>query len=277
MKLRRDKPLVTQVNSFESAEKACCACFKSKYAWPANAGRGAAFAPKQTCDTCYVADIYGTDSKAPLIIDVPRPGATDPALKPGCQNLCDQKVAPKFCGYKHVEPGTGKETFVEYTGKGACDKYVADPFFVQMVTRGQGSVCDFAQMQKACPLACKLPQCIKADAADVAYEKTSQSKVTEIHEWNWNCAGGDAPEDGGKWLTGQVEGEPESTRAPFLMCKEDDGWSCPSADDADDLVLKVGEKEPTKVNLPNGSAESVATMSLPVIDGAASVAASASR
>lgn len=262
-KIRQQKPLVTQVNAFETADKACCACFRSKYAWPANAALGAAFAPKQTCDTCYVTDLYGIDAKAAVVFDVPKPKPDAPL--PRCANFCDSVPGHPGCGYWHKEEGTGVEKEVSEIGPGACDRLFADPLFIEK-TGG----CDSPMIQFVCKTNCKVDGC---GASEGAYENTD-SKVEAVHEWNWNCASGNAPEDPQQWLKGPVEGEPESTRGPFIMCKEDAGWFCPS-DEGEDLKLEAGADAPIEVDDGNTQI-SVGTMSLPVIDGAASVAESVS-
>jgi len=96
-------------------------------------------------------------------------------------------------------------------------------------------LCDTV-MQNVCPTSCKAAGC-------GAYDET-KSKVEAVHEWNWNCASGNAPEDLSSWLTGPVEGEPESSRGPFLMCTEDQGWYCPFEDGPDlKLQQSLGERQ----------------------------------
>lgn len=264
-RLRRDRqPLVTKVNAFATQEEACCACFKSKYDWPANAGLGASFAPKQTCDTCYVTDLYGIDARAAVTLDVPRPLDDGTPKPPECADTCD--TIPDHPGCEYVNLENGVETRKAYFGPGACAGLIADPLFIQKMTGGNFPICD--AVGSICPTACGVNGC----GAEAAYTKT-ESKVEAVHEWNWNCASGNAPEDGGKWVVGPVEGEPESTRAPFLMCKEDGGWYCPFEEGAD-LKLEAGADLPKEIDEGGSATISVATMKLPVIDGAQSVAAS---
>lgn len=265
------KPLVTQVNAFETKEAACCACFKSKYAWPANAGLGAAFAPKQTCDTCYVMDAYGVAAKSAVVMDIPAPGA-DADLPSNCFDYCDHPAMPApGCNYRHVEAGTGIVTERAERGDGACEKLIADPLFASEMTAGQMDVCDHPEVKHVCRATCQSKE--HGCAAEAAYDQT-KSKVMAVHEWNWNCASGNAPEDPASWFVGPVEGEPESTRGPFLMCKEDAGWYCPD-DEGADTKLEAGAEKPIEVEDGSGQI-SVGTMTLPVIDGAQSVAASVS-
>lgn len=270
--LRKKQPLVTQVNAFATKEQACCACFKSKYAWPANAGLGAAFAPKQTCDTCYVTDIYGIPAKEKVVFSVAAPkldaGKPPP---PVCTNICDILPAPA-CSYTDIEAGTGKTTYVEAVGPGACDKLINDPLFQG---RSGGNPCAFLEANGfLCPNSCGRGKDGSQCGSGAAYEQTD-SKVMAVHEWNWNCASGNAPEDSQPWLTGPVEGEPESARGPFIMCKEDAGWYCPVEDGAD-LKMEAGADKPVEVDEGGSDQYSVGTMTLPVIDGATSVAASVS-
>lgn len=262
------KPLVTQTNAFATEEEACCACFKSKYAWPANAGLGAAFAPKQTCDTCYVTDIYGIPNKAAVTMAVPRPKDDGAPAPPQCQDRCDASGAPG-CEYYYQEAGTGRVTSKQYFGPGACAGWISDPTFIEQATGGKFPVCDLVGF--ICPSACKYNGC---GGGDPAYE-TTDSKVMAVHEWNWNCASGNAPEDAAKWLSGPVEGEPESTRGPFKMCKEDAGWYCPF-EDSPDLKLEAGTDTPVEIEEGGSTTISVSTMSLPVIDGGRTVAESTS-
>lgn len=174
---RSQQPLVTGTAAFNTAKEACCGCFRSKYAWPANAALGAAFAPKETCDTCYVHDVYGVASE-------------------------DVEKAHK-----------------------------------------QGA----------------------AVGGTDAYETVDNSEVEGVHEWNWNCASGNAPEDESEWKLGPVEGEP-AARAAFLMCKESMGWTCPS-DIEDDLKLEAGADKPKVDDSEGGPSEpTVETMALPKID-----------
>jgi len=259
-KLRRDGPLVTQVDSFETKEKACCSCFKSKYAWPANAALGAAFAPKQTCDTCYVTDLYGIDAKGPVIVGLPKPG--DDGLDE-CENKCDIDKEAEFC---RLFDDQGKK--IEYIGEGACDKLIADPFAQEKL--GKQDLCQHPGIQSHCKKSCGLTP----EKCGAAY-KTTKSKVEEVHEWNWNCASGKASENGADWVNGAVEGEPESTRAPFLLCEETSGWYCPF-EDGPDLKLAAGAETPVKIDEGGQDTELVGTMSLPVID-AAKMAATAAR
>lgn len=267
--VRRGKPLVTQVNAFATREEACCACFKSKYAWPANAGLGAAFAPKQTCDTCYVADIYGIDAKAPVVFGVPTPSSDNEKGVDGCTDRCDilNETNP-FCQYVYVPDGGGEKVHKKVEGPGACKQLINDPLFNEQMLKGTPAgtkLCD-GIMGLVCPTSCGKPGC-------GAYTQT-ESKVEAVHEWNWNCASGNAPEDAAEWLLGPVEGEPESARGPFLQCQEDKGWFCPF-DDGPDLRMRPQEDKPEEIEEGGGDQALVSTMTLPVIDGAMSAAASA--
>lgn len=49
--------------AFQNATDACCACFRSKAKLPENAGFIETFAPKFSCQKCYVSDKYHTDAK----------------------------------------------------------------------------------------------------------------------------------------------------------------------------------------------------------------------
>lgn len=131
-------------NAYKTSTDACCACFKRKYAWPENAGLSATFAPSKTCDTCYVSDRFGIDSRSAAIFESPvvssastggedlRDVATPAAF--GCQDVCDTQ---KGCGYKYVSPD-GIETDKEYYGPQACERFVADPLLVQEYKKNFG-------------------------------------------------------------------------------------------------------------------------------------------
>jgi len=144
-------------------------------------------------------------------------------------------------------------------------------FINEMTGSGDGDVCPL--VGGACKVACNVNGC--GGDSSGAYETTTQSKVQAIHEWNWNCASGNAPEDPAKWMTGPVEGEPESSRGPFVMCQEDGGWYCPF-EEGPDLKMEAGKDAPKEIEEGGSSVISVATMTLPVIDGGRSVAASVS-
>ena len=64
--------------AFPTAVAACCGCFRSKYAWPKNAGLAPTTAPSKTCGTCYVADRYGIEGFGGGVADVSSPGYRAP-------------------------------------------------------------------------------------------------------------------------------------------------------------------------------------------------------
>ena len=87
-----------------------------------------------------------------------------------------------------------------------------------------------------------------------------QSKVAEVHEWNWNCAEGDAPEDAAAWVQSSVvEGE-LAARGLYLMCQEEPGWFCSE----EGLERKAGAVLPRSVEDADESRKSVVgIMALP--------------
>jgi hypothetical protein len=278
--LRKKKPLVTQVNAFGTVQEACCACFRSKYKWPANAALGATFAPSQTCDTCYATDIYGIPAKEAVVLDIEAPpmslmqadaatrkaaedAAIDKAARKAAESAkakgmsevdeCHDRCSDWQCGItrggESYHPPMGPDAcrlFMEKLGMEHCGGFLGDYF---------------------CPTFCGKEGC---GGKDAAYTET-ESKVMAVHEWNWNCASGNAPEDAAEWLKGPVEGEP-AHRGPFLMCEEHNGWYCPF-EDGPDLKLVAGDEKPTEVD-EGDQAVSVGIMSLPIIDAGTSVAAS---
>ncbi|CAD7931043.1 unnamed protein product [Amoebophrya sp. A25] len=98
---------------------------------------------------------------------------------------------------------------------------------------------------------------------DEGYSQT-KAEVKAIHEWNWNCAEGKAPEDASEWEAGPVRGEP-SARDSFLMCKESAGWYCAS-ETGPDMKKGADSDEVTKIDDEVSGAETkVETMSMPEI------------
>ncbi|CAD7969331.1 unnamed protein product [Amoebophrya sp. A120] len=174
LKLKKNVVPITTGKVYPDAMAACCACFKVKYSFPENGGFAPTFALKHTCNTCYVADRYGTDAKEEETFDVP-------------------------AGHAKTEEG---------------------------------------------------------------YEQT-KAEVKAIHEWNWNCAEGKAPEDEAQFAAGPVPGEP-SARSSFLMCKEDPGWYC-AMEGGPDMKKPAGDGEVEKLDEDTGSDTLVETMSMPEI------------
>lgn len=72
LKKQGNKVPINTGKVYDTKEDACCACFKTKYSFPANAGFAATYAAKHTCDTCYVADRYGIDAEEESTFDVPK-------------------------------------------------------------------------------------------------------------------------------------------------------------------------------------------------------------
>eukprot|EP00392_Amoebophrya_sp_AT5.2_P008814 g8842.t1 len=95
------------------------------------------------------------------------------------------------------------------------------------------------------------------------YSQT-KAEVKAVHEWNWNCAEGKAPEDAAAWEAGPVVGEP-SSRSQFLMCKEDPGWYCANEGTADMKRAAGPEGEVEKMDESTGADTTVETMSVPEI------------
>merc|ERR1719464_879714 len=108
--------------------KACCGCFKRKYAWPENSGMPATTANAHTCNTCYVSDRYGIEAKTAGTISVPQnkcPGSAPadplPTFTSTCAEYCDSAPPGAQCTFSITNTETGEvlENRV-YADTGAC-------------------------------------------------------------------------------------------------------------------------------------------------------------
>jgi len=85
-----------------------------------------------------------------------------------------------------------------------------------------------------------------------------------VHEWNWNCADGNAPSVGDSWLSGPVDGEP-AARIPYLMCSEEHQWYCHN-EDADDFRKTPEMEKPESLSESTCDTSYVGLLKLPAID-----------
>lgn len=261
-------------NAYADPMSACCACFKTKYAWPENSGMPATSANKHTCNTCYVADRYGIEPNLKGTVSIPQ--STCPAPAGGlssvplptytgtCQNYCDIAQPGAQCQFELYEPDTGN--FIEtkkYAGAGACANAIADnKKIIAMDPTGElKHVCEVSLFQIACPTECKTFGC-GADAAGGDSGNAGMQKA--VHEWNWNCADGNAPAAGQAWMSGPVDGEP-AARSAYLMCSEEHEWYCHN-EDQDDIKKSPDMDMPEHLSASTCDVSYMSLLRIPNVD-----------
>jgi len=272
LKRTKKEPIIG--NAYADPMSACCACFKTKYAWPENSGMPDTTANAHTCNTCYVADRYGVEVKTAGTISVPQSSCPStggaeplPTFTSTCAEYCDSAPVGGQCTFAISNAETGEVLEDRtYADEGACAKIVADEELIRsMDPSGElKSVCDIELLRQACPTACGGYGCSAGTGGGASGGASGGKYQKSVHEWNWNCADGNAPSVGNSWLSGPVDGEP-AARIPYLMCSEEHEWYCHS-EDSDDLKKSPDMGMPEKLSTSTCDVNYMSLLKLPGID-----------
>lgn len=265
--LKKKQPIIG--NAYADAQSACCACFKNKYAWPENSGMPATTANAHTCNTCYVSDRYGIEVRSAATMAIPQSACPSsggaaplPTITKSCEQYCDIAPPGQQCTFAITDAATG--AFLEartYADAGACDRIIEDEELIKSMDPSGNlkSVCDIPELAQACPASCGAFGCSAGGGAG-----GSGKFQKAVHEWNWNCADGNAPSIGDSWLSGPVDGEP-AARIPYLMCSEEHEWYCHN-EDSDDFRKTPSMEKPESLAESTCDTSFMGLLKLPAID-----------